>query len=129
MILSRVRNFAAVCKTAVLGSVFYTLIYVVGGLRIWRKLDLHICAGGVARGRGLKLPVESNLAALHRQEHFHGVSSSRSSEENRALRFIAALSGFRAIVATPFNQAILGMGKYGVGPDVVIVPAHHDAQP
>src|SRR5213595_1093594 len=48
----------------------------------------------------LKLPVERNLAALHRQEHFRGVEFNLDLREKLGqLGFIAALSGFRAIVA------------------------------
>jgi len=49
---------------------------------------------------GLKLPVESNLAALHRQAHFRGVEFNLDLREKIGqLGFIAALSGFRAMVA------------------------------
>jgi tetratricopeptide (TPR) repeat protein len=48
----------------------------------------------------LKLPVESDLATLHRQEHFRGVEFNLDLREKLGqLGFIAALSGFRAIVA------------------------------
>ncbi len=48
----------------------------------------------------LKLPIERNLAALHRQEHFHGVEFNLDLREKLGqLGFVAALSGFRAIVA------------------------------
>ncbi len=48
----------------------------------------------------VKLPVEHNLAALHRQEHFRGVEFNLDLREKIGqLGFIAALSGFRAIVA------------------------------
>ena len=48
----------------------------------------------------LKLPVERNRAALHRQEHFRGVQFNLDLREKLGqLGFIAALSGFRAIVA------------------------------
>ena len=48
----------------------------------------------------LKLPVERNLEALHRQEHFHGVEFNLDLREKLGqLGFVAALSGFRAIVA------------------------------
>ncbi|PYJ73611.1 MAG: hypothetical protein DME75_01070 [Verrucomicrobia bacterium] len=48
----------------------------------------------------LKLPVERNLAALHRQEHFRGVQFNLDLREKLGqVGFIAALSGFRAIVA------------------------------
>src|SRR5882762_1624616 len=48
----------------------------------------------------LKLPTERNLAALHRQEHFHGVEFNLDLREKLGqLGFVAALSGFRAIVA------------------------------
>src|SRR5437870_456173 len=48
----------------------------------------------------LKLPIESNLAALHRQEHFRGVEFNLDLREKIGqLGFIAALSGFRAVVA------------------------------
>ena len=47
----------------------------------------------------LKFPVERNLAALHRQEHFDGVEFNLDLREKIGqLGFIAALSGFRAIV-------------------------------
>jgi hypothetical protein len=48
----------------------------------------------------LKLPVERDLAKLHRQEHFRGVEFNLDLREKIGqLGFIAALSGFRAIVA------------------------------
>src|SRR5215468_12141082 len=48
----------------------------------------------------LKLPVERDLAALHRREHFRGVEFNLNLREKIGqLGFIAALSGFRAIVA------------------------------
>jgi hypothetical protein len=48
----------------------------------------------------LKLPVERDLAALHRHEHFRGVEFNLGLREKIGqLGFIAALSGFRAIVA------------------------------
>jgi tetratricopeptide (TPR) repeat protein len=48
----------------------------------------------------LKLPIERHLAALHRQEHFHGVEFNLDLREKLGqLGFVAALSGFRAIVA------------------------------
>jgi tetratricopeptide (TPR) repeat protein len=48
----------------------------------------------------LKLPIERNLAKLHRQEHFSGVEFNLDLREKIGqLGFIAALSGFRAIVA------------------------------
>src|SRR5437660_1165158 len=48
----------------------------------------------------LKLPVERNLVALYRQEHFRGVEFNLDLREKIGqLGFIAALSGFRAIVA------------------------------
>ena len=48
----------------------------------------------------LKIPVERHLAALHRQEHFRGVEFNLDLREQIGqLGFMAALSGFRAIVA------------------------------
>ena len=48
----------------------------------------------------LKLPVERDLAAVNRQEHFQGVKFNLDLREKIGqLGFIAALSGFRAIVA------------------------------
>ncbi len=48
----------------------------------------------------LKLPIERNLAVLHRQEHFHVVEFNLDLREQLGqLGFVAALSGFRAIVA------------------------------
>jgi tetratricopeptide (TPR) repeat protein len=48
----------------------------------------------------LKLPIERDLATLHRQEHFRGVKFNLDLREKLGqLGFIAALSGFRAIVA------------------------------
>jgi tetratricopeptide (TPR) repeat protein len=48
----------------------------------------------------LKLPIERNLATLHRQEHFRGVEFNLDLREKLGqLGFVAALSGFRAIVA------------------------------
>ncbi|PYK08641.1 MAG: hypothetical protein DME65_13680, partial [Verrucomicrobia bacterium] len=47
-----------------------------------------------------KLPVERDLAGLHRREHFRGVEFNLDLREKLGqLGFIAALSGFRAIVA------------------------------
>src|SRR6266446_8774434 len=49
---------------------------------------------------GLKLPVESNLAALHRQLHFRGVEFNLDLREKIGqLGFVAAFSGFRSLVA------------------------------
>src|SRR5947207_8488481 len=48
----------------------------------------------------IKLPVERDLAVIHRQEHFRGVEFILDLREKLGqLGFIAALSGFRAIVA------------------------------
>src|SRR6476660_7790070 len=48
----------------------------------------------------IKLPLERNLATLHRQEHFLGVEFNLDLREKLGqLGFVAALSGFRAIVA------------------------------
>ena len=48
----------------------------------------------------IKLPVERDLAVIHRQEHFRGVEFNLDLREKLGqLGFIAALSGFRAIVA------------------------------
>jgi hypothetical protein len=48
----------------------------------------------------LKLPIECHLAALHRQEHFRSVEFNLDLRQKLGqLGFIAALSGFRAIVA------------------------------
>jgi hypothetical protein len=48
----------------------------------------------------IKLPVERDLAARHRQEHFRGVEFNLDLREKLGqLGFIAALSGFRALVA------------------------------
>src|SRR5439155_20377177 len=48
----------------------------------------------------LKLPIERNLAELHRQEHFRRVEFNLDLREKLGqLGFVAALSGFRAIVA------------------------------
>jgi hypothetical protein len=47
-----------------------------------------------------KLPIERDLAAVHRQEHFRGVAFNLDLREKLGqLGFIAALSGFRSIVA------------------------------
>src|SRR5213083_352715 len=48
----------------------------------------------------IKLPVERDLAVIHRQEHFRGVEFNLDLREKIGqLGFIAALSGFRSIVA------------------------------
>jgi hypothetical protein len=48
----------------------------------------------------LKLPIERNLSTLRRQEHFQGVEFNLDLREKLGqLGFVAALSGFRAIVA------------------------------
>jgi hypothetical protein len=48
----------------------------------------------------LKLPIEWDLTTLHRQEHFRGVEFNLDLREKIGqLGFMAALSGFRAIVA------------------------------
>src|SRR5947208_6370554 len=48
----------------------------------------------------IKFPVERDLAVIHRQEHFRGVEFNLDLREKLGqLGFIAALSGFRAIVA------------------------------
>jgi hypothetical protein len=49
---------------------------------------------------GITLPIERDLASLHRQEHFRGVEFNLDLREKIGqLGFVAALSGFRAIVA------------------------------
>src|ERR1043166_8403904 len=49
---------------------------------------------------GIKLPIERDLAMRHRHEHFRGVEFNLDLREKLGqLGFIAALSGFRAIVA------------------------------
>jgi len=61
--------------------------------------SLFVLAVLIALGK-LKLPVERDLAALHRQEHLRGVEFNLDLREKLGqLGFIAALSGFRAIVA------------------------------
>src|SRR5213596_550893 len=48
----------------------------------------------------IKLPVERDLAVIHQQEHFRGVEFNLDLREKLGqLGFIAALSGFRSIVA------------------------------
>ena len=48
----------------------------------------------------IKVPVERDLAVIHREEHFRGVEFNLDLREKLGqLGFIAALSGFRAIVA------------------------------
>ena len=48
----------------------------------------------------LKLPIERNLAATHRRLHFHGAELNLSLREQIGqLGFVAALSGFRSLVA------------------------------
>jgi hypothetical protein len=48
----------------------------------------------------IRLPIERDLAALHRREHFRCVEFNLDLREKIGqLGFIAALSGFRAIVA------------------------------
>jgi hypothetical protein len=48
----------------------------------------------------VKLPIEHNLAAQHRQLHFRGVEFNLSLRDQIGqLGFVAALSGFRALVA------------------------------
>src|SRR5438105_12955969 len=55
----------------------------------------------------IKLPIERDLAVIHRQEHFRGVEFNLDLREKHGqLGFIAALSGFRSFVADgPFIQA------------------------
>lgn len=49
---------------------------------------------------GIKVPIERDLKDLHRQEHFRGVEFNLDLREQLGqLGFVAALSGFRAIVA------------------------------
>ena len=49
---------------------------------------------------GIKFPIERNLTALHRHEHFRAVEFNLDLREQIGqLGFVAALSGFRAIVA------------------------------
>jgi hypothetical protein len=60
---------------------------------------LIMAAALIAMGL-LKLPVERDLAALHREQHFRSVEFNLDLREKLGqLGFIAALSGFRAIVA------------------------------
>ena len=63
-------------------------------IRVLLALAILVALGG------LKLPIERTLAARHRQEHFRGVEFNLDLREKIGqLGFIAALSGFRAIVA------------------------------
>ena len=63
------------------------------------RVALVVAAALLAVG-AIKLPVERDLAARHRQEHFRGVEFNLDLREKLGqLGFIAALSGFRAIVA------------------------------
>jgi tetratricopeptide (TPR) repeat protein len=63
-------------------------------IRILGVLAILIALGA------LKLPIERDLAALHRHEHFRGVEFNLDLREKLGqLGFISALSGFRAIVA------------------------------
>src|SRR5437763_5705930 len=81
----------------------YDDLHVAGGVRVLRERimirSLGVLAILVALG-ALKLPIERDLAALHRHEHFRGVEFNLDLREKLGqLGFIAALSGFRAIVA------------------------------
>lgn len=63
-------------------------------MRLLLVLVILIVLGAV------KLPVERDLAVIHREEHFRGVEFNLDLREKLGqLGFIAALSGFRAIVA------------------------------
>jgi tetratricopeptide (TPR) repeat protein len=63
-------------------------------IRVLVALAILVALGGI------KLPVEHDLAVLHRHEHFRGVEFNLDLREKIGqLGFIAALSGFRAIVA------------------------------
>ena len=63
-------------------------------MRLLLALVILIMVGAI------KLPVERDLAVIHRQEHFRGVEFNLDLREKLGqLGFIAALSGFRAIVA------------------------------
>ncbi len=63
-------------------------------MRVLLALTLVVALGA------LKLPLERDLAVLHRREHFRGVEFNLDLREKIGqLGFIAALSGFRAIVA------------------------------
>src|SRR6266567_4771411 len=63
-------------------------------IRLLVALAILVAVGGI------KLPIEHDLATLHRQEHFRGVEFNLDLREKLGqLGFVAALSGFRAIVA------------------------------
>ena len=63
-------------------------------IRLLVALAILVAVGGI------KLPIERDLATLHRQEYFRGVEFNLDLREKLGqLGFVAALSGFRAIVA------------------------------
>jgi hypothetical protein len=63
-------------------------------MRVVMALAILVVLGGI------KLPFERDLTTLHRQEHFRGVEFNLDLREKLGqLGFVAALSGFRAIVA------------------------------
>src|SRR5213596_3945675 len=63
-------------------------------IRLLVALAILVAVGGI------KLPIEHDLKRLHRQEHFRGVEFNLDLREKLGqLGFVAALSGFRAIVA------------------------------
>jgi len=66
-----------------------------------------ILLGALLAFGALKLPVEHRLAAAHRSLHFHGVEFNLNLREQIGqLGFVAALSGFRSLVAdVAFIQA------------------------
>jgi len=77
---------------------------------------------------GIKLPIERDLTALHRPRTFSGRRINLDLREKLGqLGFIAALSGFRAIVVTRFSSRHTSRGSAQNGPDLVVVPAHHNA--
>jgi len=129
MTLSRARHFARVfAKTAVLG-LFYTTFTRCGTFVFYGKNYDADCRGARSINRlgALKLPIERNLAVLHRQEHFHGVEFNLDLRKARPTRFVAALSGFRSIVADALSFKRIRHGKTLNGSNAIIVPASHNA--
>src|SRR5213596_4176165 len=63
-------------------------------IRLLVALAILVAVGGI------KLPIEHDLKRLHRQEHFRGVEFNLDLREKLGqLGFVAALSGFRAMLA------------------------------
>jgi hypothetical protein len=77
----------------------------------------------------LKLPVERDLAALHRQEHFRGRRiQSRSSRKTWATRIHRRTERISSHCRRwSVHPGARGLGRHSMGPNAVVISTNHNA--